>query len=399
MNRNSLCPAVRTRLARLPPPHEAHYGVVPAPPPDEAVPLKTARAAHDAALAALGTAEAWADAANVPRLFTRILARQEAVASSSIEGTHSTLDELLTLEETEDGDIRSAARQVRDYAATLERLIPQARQDGPAFFTLPLIQDLHREVMRDDPDDRDTPGTLRDRVVWIGSRIEHSLWNPPPPDRVPACLADTLDYLRCDGMQAVNQGLLTRMAVAHAHFEAVHPFRDGNGRVGRLLLPLMMAADGRMPLYLSPFIESRKERYDRCLHAAQQRLEWEAMVEFLADAVTETVDALSVTRRALESLGAHWRQRRTFRKGSGSLRALDVLPFYPIVTVQRLAELLGISIRQAGDAVDQLAEAGILTERTGKRRNRIFAAAEVLRILNRPFGSELDIPGTGNQGA
>lgn len=393
MKRSNLSPAVQARLVRLPPPHEAHYGVVPAPPPEEAVPLKTARAAHDTALQALGTAEAWAAATDAPFPFTRILTRQEAVSSSSIEGTHSTLDELLTLEETGDNEGSSAARQVHDYAVTLERLIPQARRDGPALFTLPLIQDLHREVMRDDPDYRDIPGALRDRVVWIGgSRIEHSLWNPPPPDRVPGCLADTLDYLRCNGMQAVHQGLLTRMAVGHAHFEAVHPFRDGNGRVGRLLLPLMMAADGQAPLYLSPFIESRKDRYYHCLQAAQQRLEWEAMVEFLADAVTATANELSVTRQALETLGHRWRQRRKFRKGSGSLHALDVLPYYPILTVHRLAGLLGLSFVQASGAVRQLVDAGILTERTGYRRNRIFAAPEVLRILNRPFESEPELP-------
>lgn len=393
MKRTSLCQAVQNRLVRLPPPYEAHYGVVPAPPPEEALPLKTARPAYDAAMEALGTVEAWAGAAHAPFLFTRVLARQEAVSSSAIEGTHSTLDELLALEENEGEEAGSAARQVHDYAVILERLLPKAYQDGSAIFTLPLIQDLHQEVMRSDPAYKDPPGDLRTAIVYVGGgRIENSLWNPPPPDRVAACLAQTLDYLRNDGMQAVNQGLLTRMAVSHAHFEAVHPFRDGNGRVGRMLLPLMMAADRRMPLYLSPFIESRKERYYQCLQAAQQQLEWDALIGFFADAVTVTVRELSATRQALETLGERWRQRRKFRRGSGSVRALDVLPYYPVLTVQRLANVLGLSFPPASAAVDQLVSAGILVERTGYRRNRIFAAPEVLRILNRPFESAPEIP-------
>jgi Fic family protein len=182
--------------------------------------------------------------------------------------------------------------------------------------------------------------------------------------------------------------LITRMAVAHAHFEAVHPFADGNGRVGRLLLPLIMAAAGHIPLYLSAYIEANRDAYYAALKAAQQRHLWHEIIGFIADAITGSVDELLATRRALTELRANWIMRRRFRAGSAALRALDVLPHYPVITVGRLAGLLDVSWRQAADAAGQLVAVGILEERTGYRRNRLFAVREALSIINRPFGEE-----------
>lgn len=394
MRRDDLCHDVRQRLARLPPPFEAHYGVVPLPPPEDTVSLGPVLARSEAANQALARVDALAMDLRDPYLLSRVLTRREAVSSSGIEGTNSTLDELLVVEETEDGDATEAAVQVRDYAKALDRLIPRARAEGPAIFDLDLVQDLHRSVMKGDTAYRDLPGDLRKVVAWIGGagNIAYSSFNPPPPDCVPACLAQCLDYLRNQGMQSMTQGILTRMAVGHAHFEAVHPFRDGNGRVGRLLLPLMMAAEGHVPLYLSPYIEAHKQAYYDALKAAQQRLEWHVLVGYVADAVVATVDDVMVTRRALADLRAMWMRRRPFRRGSAALRALDLLPHYPVITVKRLAEELGVTFRAADTAVHLLRDAGILTERTGYRRNRLFGAVEALTVINRPFGAEPVLP-------
>ncbi len=398
MRREALCHDVRQRLVRLPAPFEAHYGVVPPPPPEDAVPLGLVLARSEAANQALARIDALADDLRDPYLLSRVLTRREAVSSSGIEGTHSTLDELLVVEETEDGDATEAAVQVRDYARALDQLIPCAQTEGTAIFTLDLVRHLHRAVMKGDAVYKDEPGALRQVVVWIGGTgIEYSTFNPPPPDEVPACLDRQLEYLRNEGMQAMTQGLLTRMAIGHAHFEAIHPFRDGNGRVGRLLLPLTMAAEGHVPLYLSPYIEAHKTAYVNALKAAQQRLEWHAMVGFLADAVVATVDELMVTRRALADLRRIWLRRRPFRGGSAALRALDLLPHYPVITVKRLAEGLGVTFRAADTAVHLLRDAGILTERTGYRRNRLFAATEALSVINRPFGVEPVLPNSGSE--
>lgn len=389
MRRDGLAHEVRERLVRLPEPYWNHYGVVPLPPPEQGVDLTDVLHRLVAGSEALAQAQVIATQMADPYLISRVLARQEAVSSSSIEGTQSTLDELLVGEESED-DGRPAARQVRDYAVLLEALLPRAAQEGHEIFSLDLITTLHAGVMRSDPDYRDVPGRLRDRVVWIGGNgdIAYSTWNPPPPDRVEACLLETIDYLRNEGMQSMTQNLIVRMALAHAHFEAVHPFRDGNGRVGRLLFPLMMAAEGIVPLYLSPYIEAHKEAYYAALKETQQRLRWSATIGFVADAVAGSVRELMVTRAALAELRQSWSGRRRFRRGAASTRALDILPHYPVLTVKRLASLLDVTYAQAGKAVEQLEEAGILVERTGYARNRIFAAREVLAIVNRPFGEE-----------
>lgn len=341
----------------------------------------------------LGRVQMLAEQVPDPYVISRTLSRREAVDSSAIEGTNSTLDELLEVEEQDNDDARDAAHQVRDYALTLDRLLPKAASEGSDIFTIGLIEELHREAMKHDPDYKDEPGKLKTVVNWIGGtgHIANSTYNPAPPDKVIACLEQTTAYMRCEGMQAMTQSLITRMAVAHAHFEAVHPFSDGNGRVGRLLLPMMMAAEGHVPLYLAPYIAANRDGYYAGLKAAQQRLEWAPLVGYLSDAVTGTVEELFATRDAIKALRDAWLERRKYRGGSAALRALDLLVDYPVVTMKRLADKLDISRPQALAAINQLVEARILAERTGYRRNRIFAAEQVLAIVNRPFGSPPDI--------
>jgi Fic family protein len=393
VNRNNLTNGVRERLKRLPPPYEAHYGVVPLPPPEDGIPVGQVLARLSAADAALAKIETLAAELKDPYLISRILPRREAVSSSSIEDTNSTLDELLSIEENDDSEKSDDAVQVRDYALALDDFLPHARTERHALFTVQFVRDLHRAVMKGDTDYKDVPGELRKIVVWIGGagHIANSTYNPTPPDDIPACLAETT-YMRCEGMQAMVQSLIVRMSIAHSHFEAVHPFRDGNGRVGRLLLPLMMAAEGLTPVYLSPYIEAHKQAYYNSLKAAQQRLEWQELVGFVSDATVATVNELLATRDALRRLGAIWRNRRKFRKGSGAERALDVLPHYPVLTIRRLSRLLDISTPAATTAVEQLIEAGILVERTGYARNRVFIATDALTIIDRPFGQDAVLP-------
>ncbi len=393
MNRNELNANIRSTLVQLPPPHAHAYAVVPPAPPERGVMLQQAAAQHLAAEKAMAQVDAYAATLHDPYMVSRILTRQEAVSSSAIEGTYSTLDELLAAEETQDADTRTSVRLVRRYATALQSYVRKAGERGPDIFTASLIRNIHQRMMRGDPDYPDRPGRLRQVTVWIGGRdIAYSSFNPPPADRVAACLADNIAYMRADGLHAQQQSLLTRMAVAHAHFEAVHPFRDGNGRVGRMLLPMMMAAEGRTPLYLSAYIEARKDAYYSALKAAQQREDWPAMIGFLADAVVGSTAELMATRSALSRLVQHWKGRRAFRSNSSALLALGILPHYPVVTIGRLADLLKVTFPAASKAVAQLCDIGILRERTGYTRNRIFSAPEALSILNRPFGADPILP-------
>lgn len=394
MKRDDLCEEVRRSLQRLPEPYNSHYGVIPPRLPRDTVPLGAVSQKNEKAIRALGTMTAEARKIENAYQTSRILIRREALASSSIEGTHSTLDELLEVEETHTDEGTAEARQVRDYALILDEVLPRVQRDGAGSFSLDLIRELHQRVMRDDNSYQDSPGDLRTRVVWIGGSgdIAYSTFNPPPPAQVESCLQDVIAYMMGDDMQVQKQGLLTRIALAHAQFEAIHPFRDGNGRVGRLLIPLMMAAEEEVPLYLAPYIEMHKVKYYEALKGAQQRLDWAGLVDFFAGAVIETVDEVQKTRNALSQLETLWSKRKKFRLGSASYLAIGFLSSYPVLTVNRLMELLGVSFNAANKAVADLKEHNILSEKTGYRRNRVFVAKEVLSILNRPFGYDPVLP-------
>src|SRR4051794_19620278 len=210
MRRDDLSHDVRERLDRLPPPYANHYGVVPLPPPEDAIALGGLAASHRRASDALARVKLLADEFHDPFVVSRLLTRREAVSSSSIEGTNSTLDELLSVEETGLEGAGDAALQVRDYALALEALIPEAAQRGAAIFDRELVKRLHRDTMKSDPAYRHVPGELRQTVVWIGGvrDIAYSTYNPAPPDAVPGCLDDTLSYLRGEGMQVMTQSLV-----------------------------------------------------------------------------------------------------------------------------------------------------------------------------------------------
>lgn len=156
------------------------------PPPEDDLPIQAAQLAHDRALTMLGRVQTLAEQVPDPYIISRTLSRREAVDSSAVEGTNSTLNELLTVEEHDD-DASDEARQVRDYALTLDRLLPRAALEGSDIFTIDLIKDLHREAMRHDPDYGGVPGELKDVVNWIGGtgHISTSTYNPAPPTKLP----------------------------------------------------------------------------------------------------------------------------------------------------------------------------------------------------------------------
>ncbi len=396
MNRSQLVPAVRARLKAYANPHSNYFGVVPLPPTEAPVSLGSAAAIHNQALASIGAADRLAKTLASHFFLSRILPIQEAIASSAIEGTHSTLDNLLELETGEEEDEEStrdtAAHVVRNYALALERALPDVERNRYDAFSIGLIRDLQREVASGDPSHDYVPGRLRQHsrdIVYIGGgHISRSVYNPCPPEDVQKCLEEQVEYLRCTGLQHVNQSVIVRMAIGHAHFEAIHPFHDGNGRAGRLLLPLMMIADDFVPLYFAPYLAQNRSSYMDALRAAQQRLEYAPLVEVFSHAIVNTVDAVETAHDDLTKLHANWIGRRKWRKGSAALTAIDLLIGHPVVTASRLAKLLNVSNVAANSAIGQLTDHGILTERTGFRRNRVFVAGEVLSIYNRPVRGE-----------
>ena len=396
MNRAQLCQAVRDRLIRLPQPFDAHYGVEIAPPPTTLALPPSAIGRVQTAAAALASLRAVV--AGRPALFhvTRVLLRDEATRSSAIEGTQTTLDELLhaeaPLEEAEargeTADKQDELATVRAYALALERrLAAPGPIDGSA------ICGLHRDVFTGSVEYADgrrgQPGEWRDRTVWIGggTDISRSTFNPPPFPLVPRLMEEHVAWLRESAEGPAVLATPIRLALAHAHFEAVHPFSDGNGRIGRMLLSLMLAGEGHVPVPLSRVLEADRPRYYEALRLAQQRLDFTELAILMCDALEHSAKEAEALDRRLATMPAAWRDparwpgQRPPRRDGAAYRLLDLLPYHPVVTVGSIARRLDVSGQAANLAVRTLAQAGLLVERTGWRRNRVFACPEALAAI------------------
>ncbi len=376
----------------MPDPHANHFGVVP-PPPPETVEMTGLANRHARALAAIERIDRLLSQGAGLQSIGHLLARQEAVRSSAIEDTVSTVEEVLLYEETRALGPSPHTPLVSSYAAALEDLLPEIAARGRRAFSLATVRQTHKALMRGDPEYRDTPGELRRDVVWIGGAgdISTSTYNPPPPLHVEECLERTLLFMRDDRI-ADRLTLPLRMAVAHAHFEAVHPFTDGNGRVGRLLLPLMMAADGHEPLFLAGYMESRRDAYYRALQASSLLFDFLPIIEHCFDAIVAAADEAEATLHALQALRRIWLARAKYREGSAALKSLDVLLWHPVVTVDTLSAKLGVTWTAANRAAAQLQDRGVLQRLSSRRRNRAFVAREVLDIIERPFEHAPPLP-------
>jgi Fic family protein len=324
------------------------------------------------------------------------------VQSSRIEGTWSTIDEVLTPISADDNDSHSTL-SVRGYAHSLENLFEDTRKKKEKIFTLKNLMKIHKEMMSKDPAYLGVPGKIREpgkpgAVVYIGGhgRPEDSVYNPAPPEYVSMSLQKVFDWFSNSeiselGDAGMGMVLPIRMAVGHAHFEAVHPFTDGNGRVGRALWPLQMIASDFMPLYLSGFVEKEKNAYSEALQLAQKKLDYSKIIDFISSAIISSAEEMKVTKARLVSLPKVWRNRGNFRKNSSAYKSLDLILKMPIFTMENLSIELECSHQAASVAVKQLVDAKIINERTGKKRNRLFAAEEVIVLLSRDHGSDVDL--------
>ncbi|MGE4132115.1 MAG: Fic family protein [Bdellovibrionales bacterium] len=336
------------------------------------------------------------------RLVLGLLVRREAVQSSRMEGTWSTIEQVLTPGELHDRREKSARASVIGYAHALESAFLRASTKGQAVFTKDLLRTMHKEMMSRDPDFRGPPGKFRHEIgqgiyATIGGfdRPENSTFNPVPPEFINKCLKHNLSWYQNEQLVELSQAgmgpsLIVRMARGHWHFEAVHPFTDGNGRVGRMLMALQMVCENYSPLYLSGFIETHKKAYGEFLRKAQMKLDEAPLIHFLAEAIVECWEESQKTKKALMSLPETWLNRGRFREGSAAKRSMEVLLGMPIVTIKTFQNLLEISQPAAKRAIDQLQSHKILRERTGLSRNRVFAAEEVIEILARPFRSPIE---------
>ncbi|MEX0784046.1 MAG: Fic family protein [Dehalococcoidia bacterium] len=306
--------------------------------------------------------------------------RREAVLSSRIEGTRASLAELLEVEAGRAEREGSDVREVANYVAALNHGIKRLQ-------TLPMslrfIRELHALLLKG-AGGHLTPGEFRHTQSWIGnpgSTLATSTFVPPPPEEMLRALADLESFLHAPS----ELPALVRLGLIHYQFETIHPFLDGNGRIGRLLVTILLRADGLVPApvpYFSAFIDRRRTDYYRLLLSVSQRRDWVAWLEFFLSALaTEARDAARRGEALLELRSRH----RAVVGGSRATRTLeagiDLLFSAPIQTIASLRHSLGVSNRTAQLTAARLVELGLLEESTGRRRGRMFVAREILELL------------------
>lgn len=317
-----------------------------------------------------------------PHLFIGSFVRREAVLSSRIEGTRASLSDLFFFEaggeqDTGLGDVREVSNYVKALNFGLKRL-----QELP--ISLRLIRELHHDLMTGVRGEYMTPGEFRRTQNWIGPpgcTLMDAKYVPPPVDEMNNALSDLERYLHADS----DLPPLVNLALTHYQFEAIHPFLDGNGRVGRLLLTLLLVHQGLLPqplLYLSAYFERYRDEYYRLLLEVSQRGTWsEWVVFFLRGVAEQSRDAIARANKLLD-LWTQYRQRlQSARSSVLMLQLIDELVAYPAITLRRAEHLLNVSSRGARLNIEKLVELGIIREVTGRQRNKLFVASEIINIL------------------
>ncbi len=391
MRRTDLSPERQELLVPLAS-HPGAHGLVPPPTPlNLNLPLPEVRRAHEA----LGRLQASVAALPNRYLVTRTLDRREAVRSSQIEGTGSDIDDVLKFEATgSDEGLPSDVVVTLNYVKALEYGLHEVGKQGVKALTINLIESLHERLMDGVRDYQDVPGQIRKRQNWIsGVRIYDAKFVPPPPDRVMECLEDLLRVLQYQEAEEsfYDVSLVIRLAIVHAQFETIHPFMDGNGRVGRILLPLMLAAEGYPPVYLAGFLKANQDLYYQALGQVQLKGEWTDWVRFLATGVEIACRESIGIAPELVNIAARWKvviAKLNLRSHSVVNRLPDYLIGMPVVTVKQMAKDLGVNFTAVNRALDQLQELAIVELVKEGKRNRVFMAREVIELLNRPTEAE-----------
>lgn len=311
--------------------------------------------------------------------------RKEAVLSSQIEGTQSSLADLLFLER---GGVPGVppddVGEVSNYVAALEHGLRRLREDFP--MSNRLMREVHAVLLSSGRGGRATPGEFRRSQNWIGgSRPGNTVFVPPPHTAVQDCMSELERFLNDD-----EDGLptLVKAGLAHVQFETIHPFLDGNGRVGRLLVTLLLIRAGVLQqplLYLSLFLKQNRHEYYRLLDHVRQTGDWEAWLEFFLEGVQTTAEgAVSTARRLDRTFRQDYERIATGagRRASSALRVHATLKADVVASLGDAARRTGLTFPTVSRAMDFLVEHGIAEELTGKSRNRLFYYREYLSTLN-----------------
>jgi Fic family protein len=318
-----------------------------------------------------------------PHILIRPFVRREAVLSSKIEGTQATLGELFAAEAGATVD-RSPddLREVGNYVVALEHGISRLKKLP---LCVRLTRELHEKLMTGVRGQQSAPGRFRKIQNWIGkpgSTIATASYIPPPPGEVASCLAAWEKFLH----ESTFPPLVT-IALAHYQFEAIHPFLDGNGRVGRLLIILFLIERQILPtplLYLSAFFEASRRDYYEGLDGVSDRGAWNDWLEYFLLGVARTSEDALTRAMRINQLLAQWQKKVSGESSSNPLRAVELLGANPFITTRGAAAKLGIAFTTAQRAIERLERASIVKQVGDAKRDRVYCATALLNILEEP---------------
>jgi Fic family protein len=347
------------------------------------------RSKFDLALLALGRLDSVSTLLPDTSLFLYMYVRKEAVLSSMIEGTQSSLSDLLLFElDQEPGVPLDDVQEVSNYVAALNHGLRLIAKGLP--LSLRLFREIHSVLLTKGRGSNQTPGEFRRSQNWIGgTRPGNAAFVPPPAEEVLECMGK-LEFFLHD--QPEPTPVLLKAALAHVQFETIHPFLDGNGRLGRLLITLLLCEQKvlREPmLYLSLYFKMHRQYYYELLGNVRLTGDWEAWLDFFAEAVIVTATQAVETARQLLDLSNHDRDKISGlgRAAASTLQVHRALMEHPIATSGSLVEKTGITPATVNKALGHLEQLGIVKELTAQKRNRLFSYADSIEIMNR--GTEL----------
>lgn len=317
-----------------------------------------------------------------PHLFTRALLRREAVLSSRIEGTQATLSDLVLFEVEPSHETAGDVREVANYVAAMDYLLDPGQHAPIGQW---LLRQAHRILMTGVRGEQADPGQFRETQNWIGTAgggIDDASYVPPPPEHLPQCLTDFESYLR----NASTFPPLIEIACLHYQFEAIHPFRDGNGRVGRLLVALLLIKWDLLPgpmLDFSAHIERNRQEYYERLLAVSTRGDWRGWVQFFLGVIAAQAADVLQRAQALQALRDEYGTQVTGVRASSLLpKLVDTLFETPALTIASAQRALDVTHRAATVNIERLIEEGLLQEVPKAGRTRRFIARRILDVIN-----------------
>ena len=361
----------------------------PLPPNPPIVESPELREKLDAALAALGRLDSISVLLPDTELFVYMYVRKEALLSSMIEGTQSSLSDLLRVELDQPISVPfDDVKEVCNYVAALDHGIRRLADGFP--FSLRLLKEIHHILLSTGRGTEQTPGEFRTSQNWIGgTRPGNAVFVPPPADQIVECMGKWELFVH---NQPEKTPVLVKIALTHLQFETIHPFLDGNGRLGRLIIPLLLFSEKILKkpiLYISYYFKAHRQRYYELLNETRYNGNWETWLDFFADAVIETANQATDTANRLLKMAAIDRQRISdLKRISGSAHLIHhAMMERPLVTPKWLQQKTQLAPMTINTLLVELEGLGILKEMTGKKRNRIYSYTKYIQILEE--GTEL----------